>query len=69
MCNTTFALSAMKGTDYEIYLVADASGGTSLDAHEYARDRMAQAGVVAMTWRSVMLEWQRDWRARRRMMR
>jgi hypothetical protein len=32
--------------DYEIYLVADPSGGTSVDAHRYAIDRMVQAGVV-----------------------
>ena len=47
--------------DYEIYMVADASGGTSVDAHNYAMDRMVQAGVVPMTWQQVLLEWQRDW--------
>jgi nicotinamidase-related amidase len=46
---------------YEIYMVADASGGTSVDAHNYAMQRMAQAGVVPVTWQQVMLEWQRDW--------
>lgn len=47
--------------DYEIYMVADASGGTSKDAHDYAMQRMIQAGVVPMTWQQVLLEWQRDW--------
>lgn len=61
VCNTTFALSALLESDYEIYMVADASGGTSVDAHKYAMDRMTQAGVVPMTWQQVMLEWQRDW--------
>ena len=61
VCNTTFALCAMNDADYEIYMVADASGGTSLDAHKYAMDRMVQAGAVPMTWQQVMLEWQRDW--------
>ena len=61
VCNTTFALSAMHDAGYEIYMVADASGGTSLDAHKYAMDRMVQAGVVPMTWQQVLLEWQRDW--------
>lgn len=61
VCNTTFALSAMLEGGYEIYMVADASGGTSVDAHEYAMDRMIQAGAVPMTWQQVMLEWQRDW--------
>ena len=64
VCNTTFALSAMHDADYEIYMVADASGGTSLDAHNYAMDRMVQAGVVPMTWQQVLLEWQRDWAQR-----
>ncbi|MEM1434328.1 MAG: hydrolase [Pseudomonadota bacterium] len=61
VCNTTFALSAMHDADYEIYMVADASGGTSLDAHNYAMERMVQAGVVPVTWQQVLLEWQRDW--------
>lgn len=61
VCNCTFALSAMLEGDYEIYMVADASGGTSLEAHNYAMDRMVQAGVVPMTWQQVLLEWQRDW--------
>ena len=55
VCNTTFALSAMHDTDYEIYMVADASGGTSADAHKYAMDRMVQAGVVPVTWQQVLL--------------
>ncbi len=61
VCNTTFTLSAMLEGGYEIYMVADASGGTSLDAHNYAMDRMVQAGAVPMTWQQVLLEWQRDW--------
>jgi len=61
VCNCTFALSAMQEGDYEIYMVADASGGTSAEAHQYAMDRMVQVGVVPMTWQQVLLEWQRDW--------
>jgi nicotinamidase-related amidase len=61
VCNNTFALSAMLEGGYEIYMVADASGGTSVDAHKYAMDRMVQAGVVPVTWQQVLLEWQRDW--------
>ncbi|MEZ5934050.1 MAG: hydrolase [Alphaproteobacteria bacterium] len=61
VCNLTFALSCLKDTDYEIYMVADASGGTSVDAHNYAMDRMIQVGVVPVTWQQVLLEWQRDW--------
>ena len=61
VCNTTFALCAMLEGGYEIYMVADASGGTSVEAHKYAMDRMIQAGVVPVTWQQVLLEWQRDW--------
>jgi nicotinamidase-related amidase len=61
VCNTTFALSAMLEGEYEIYMVADASGGTTKEAHDYAMQRMVQAGVVPMTTIQVLLEWQRDW--------
>ena len=64
VCNCTFALSCLADTDYEIYMVADASGGTSVDAHNYAMDRMVQAGIVPVTWQQVLLEWQRDWARR-----
>lgn len=64
VCNAMFALSAMHDGGYEIYMVADASGGTSLDAHNYAMQRMVQAGVVPVTWQQVLLEWQRDWARR-----
>jgi len=61
VCNNSFALCAMAEGDYEIYMVADASGGTTKDAHDYAMQRMIQAGVIPVTWQQVLLEWQRDW--------
>jgi len=61
VCNTTFALCAMLEGEYEIYMVSDASGGTSKEAHDMAMLRMVQAGVVPVTWQQVLLEWQRDW--------
>ena len=61
VCNNSFALCAMLEGDYEIYMVADASGGTSKEAQDYAMQRMIQAGVIPVTWQQVMLEWQRDW--------
>ena len=64
VCNNSFAFSAMADGGYEIYMVADASGGTSKDAHDHAMQRMVQAGVVPMTWQQVLLEWQRDWARR-----
>lgn len=64
VCNLTFALSCMRDTDLEIYMVADASGGTTKEAHDYAMQRMMQVGVVPVTWQQVLLEWQRDWARR-----
>jgi nicotinamidase-related amidase len=61
VCNNSFALCAMSEGGYEIYMVADASGGTSKEAHDYAMQRMIQAGVIPVTWQQVLLEWQRDW--------
>jgi nicotinamidase-related amidase len=55
------AKSAGTGRKKIVYMVADASGGTSVDAHNYAMDRMVQAGIVPVTWQQVLLEWQRDW--------
>ena len=64
VCNTTFALCAMLEGAYEIYMVADASGGTTKEAHDMAVMRLAQAGVVPVTWQQVLFEWQRDWARR-----
>lgn len=61
VCNNSFAFSAMAEGGYEIYMVADASGGTTQEAHDYSMQRMIQAGVVPVTWQQVLLEWQRDW--------
>src|ERR1700741_2884245 len=61
VCNNSFALSAMLEGGYEIYMVSDASGGTSKEAHDHSMQRMVQAGVVPVTWQPVMLEWQRVW--------
>lgn len=33
----------------------------SKDAHDFAMQRLIQAGVVPVTWQQVLLEWQRDW--------
>jgi nicotinamidase-related amidase len=46
---------------FGIYVVKDASGGTSRAAHEAALRRVEQAGGVALTALQVLLEFQRDW--------
>src|ERR1700722_5391481 len=49
------------GEGYEVYAVTDASGGTSVEAHDMAVRRMVMAGVVPINWLAVASEWQRDW--------
>ncbi|MEO0480467.1 MAG: hydrolase [Planctomycetota bacterium] len=51
----------MLAEGYEIYIVEDASGGTSTAAHDMAIERLTQAGAIPVTWQQVLLEWQRDW--------
>ena len=46
---------------YDVFIVTDASGGVSAEAHDMAVRRMAAAGAVPITWMAVMAEWQRDW--------
>ena len=46
---------------YEVYVVTDASGGVTTEAHDMAMDRMVQAGATPITWMQYMLELQRDW--------
>ena len=60
VCLTFPALMALEA-GYEVYVVTDTSGGTSVDAHERSIDRMVQAGAVPVTWQQVLLEYQRDW--------
>jgi nicotinamidase-related amidase len=60
VCVTLPALSAAE-QGFEVYVVVDACGGTSLEAHQAAVQRMTQAGVVPVTWLQVLLELQRDW--------
>jgi nicotinamidase-related amidase len=60
ICLAMPAIQAM-GEGYDVYIVTDASGGVSLEAHEMAVRRLVQAGAVPMTWMAVQAEWQRDW--------
>ncbi|GIO05715.1 hydrolase [Brevibacillus reuszeri] len=46
---------------YEVYIVTDASGGTTTEAHNMSIQRMIQAGAIPVTWQAVLLEYQRDW--------
>lgn len=46
---------------FEVYVVSDACGGVSTEAHERSVQRMVQAGVQPLTWLQYLLELQRDW--------
>lgn len=46
---------------YEVYVIADACGDVSDEAHERAMQRMVQAGARPMTSLQYLLELQRDW--------
>ncbi|MDD2539653.1 MAG: hydrolase [Desulfuromonadaceae bacterium] len=60
VCLTFPALEALEA-GFEVYGVEDASGGTSVVAHNAAMRRIEQAGAVPMTALQVLLEYQRDW--------
>lgn len=49
------------GEGYEVYIVTDASGGVSAEAHEMAIQRMVMAGCMPITWTVFASELQRDW--------
>jgi nicotinamidase-related amidase len=55
------ALDAMRA-GYEVYVVADAVGGTSVTAHEMALRRIEQAGGKMIGVTQLFCELQRDWR-------
>jgi nicotinamidase-related amidase len=54
------SLDAMR-EGYEVYPVVDAVGGTSLEAHRAALERVIQAGAKPVSWVQLICELQRDW--------
>jgi nicotinamidase-related amidase len=60
VCLAFPAIQALEA-GYEVYAVEDASGGTSVTAHNAAMRRIEQAGAVPVTALQVLLEFQRDW--------
>lgn len=59
-CLTFPALDALR-EGYEVYVVADAVGGTSVAAHEMALRRIEQAGGKMISVVQLFCELQRDW--------
>jgi nicotinamidase-related amidase len=60
ICLAMPAIQAV-GDGYDVFIVTDASGGVSVEAHDMAVRRMVQAGAVPINWMAVLGEWQRDW--------
>ncbi|WP_262152447.1 hydrolase [Chryseobacterium foetidum] len=60
VCIVGPALSAID-EGYEVYIITDASGDISKDAHDQAVTRMVQAGARPITSVQYVLELQRDW--------
>src|SRR5246500_4518669 len=60
MCLAMPAIHAM-GDGYDVYVVTDASGGVSVEAHDMAIRRLVAAGVQPITWLAMAGELQRDW--------
>jgi nicotinamidase-related amidase len=60
-CLTFPALDALK-EGFEVYVVADAVGGTSVAAHEMALRRIEQAGGQMISVPQLFCELQRDWK-------
>jgi nicotinamidase-related amidase len=59
-CLTFPALDALEA-GYEVYVVADAVGGTSVVAHDMALRRIEQAGGRMISVPQLFCELQRDW--------
>lgn len=59
-CLTFPALDALQ-EGYEVYVVADAVGGTSVTAHDMALRRIEQAGGKMISVPQLFCELQRDW--------
>ncbi|MEO1257151.1 MAG: hydrolase [Bacteroidota bacterium] len=60
VCVLTAALSSLED-GYDVYVITDASGGISQEAHDMSITRMIQAGVKPMTSLQYLLEIHRDW--------
>lgn len=46
---------------YDVFVVTDACGAISAEAHDMAVRRMIAHGITPINWIAVASEWQRDW--------
>jgi nicotinamidase-related amidase len=60
ICLALTAIHALADA-FDVFIVTDASGGASIEAHGIGVRRIQAAGAVPITWLAVSGEWQRDW--------
>lgn len=60
VCLVFPALDALQ-EGFEVYVVVDAVGGTSEEAHRAGLQRIIQAGGIPVSWIQLACELQRDW--------
>jgi nicotinamidase-related amidase len=60
VCLVFPALDALK-EGFDVYVVVDAVGGTSREAHRAGLQRIVQAGGIPISWIQLACELQRDW--------
>lgn len=58
----TWPTIEMLAAGYNVYVVEDCCGATSVAAQDAALSRMVQAGAIRLTAVAALLEWQRDWK-------
>jgi nicotinamidase-related amidase len=59
VCLAQTAISAI-AEGYRVFFISDCSGGMSVEAHEDAKTRLAQAGATPINWMAVICEWTPD---------
>jgi len=60
MCFSFTALHGLR-EGMDVYGLVDAAGDSTQDAHKYGIKRMLQAGVIPITWETLVSEWMHDW--------
>lgn len=60
MCFSFTTLHALR-EGMDVYGLVDAAGDSTPDAHKYGIKRMLQAGMIPITWETLVSEWMHDW--------
>ena len=60
MCCAFTTLHAVR-EGMTVYVIIDAAGDSTLNAHDYGISRMLHAGVIPVTLEALVSEWMHDW--------